>query len=192
MAIKGLTAVLLLSAVATSAVGQSLVATKGNPLLVAASYGYSQAHHDGEWIRVDVAVQSDRNGTMRLHEAFSLLTPDGVTIDLPSQRDFRAGIDEIQAMQARAANMQLSPWLAMEGSCLGTVGVLDVGRDHRCGYQRLWGNVDVDWTASVGPAYQTIAADLYFHSPDGWPAGEYTLVVDGPGDLEARLPVRLH
>ena len=192
--IKGLTTALLLS-VATSAAGQSLVATAKTPLKVAASYGYSQVHHDGEWIRVDVAVHSDRNGTMRLHEAFSLLTPDGERIALPSQREYRAGIEEIQAMQARAANMQLSPWLAMDGLCLGYVGVPDVergpGDGPECRYWRLWGNADVDWTASIGPARQSGGAALYFRAPD-WPAGEYWLEVDGPGDLAARLPVRLH
>ena len=194
MKFPALTAALLLTA-ATSAAGQSLVATIKTPLQVAASYGYSQVHHDGEWIRGDVAVHSGRNGTMRLHEAFSLLTPDGERIDLPNQREYRAGFDEIQAMQARAANMQLSPWLAMDGVCLGYVDVPDVERGSfdgsECGYWRLWGNNGIDWTASVGP-FRNGGTALYFHSPDGWPAGEYWLEVDGPGDLEARLPVRLH
>ena len=163
---------------------------------MAASCGYAQVHHDGEWIRVDVAVQSDRNGTMRLHKAFSLLTPDGERIDLPSQREYRAGFDEINAMQARAVNMQVSPWLAIPGSCLGQVSVPDAvlgGGDTGCRYRRLWGNGGIDWTATMGPSYHSVGAALYFRSPTGeWPAGEYWLEVDGPGDLEARLPVRLH
>ena len=60
--IKALTAVLLLLSAATSAAGQSLVATVKTPLKVAASYGYSQVHHTGEWIRVDVVVRSERPG----------------------------------------------------------------------------------------------------------------------------------
>ena len=199
MAIKGLTtAVVLLLSAATSA-GQSLVATTANPFKVAASYGYSQAHHDGEWIRVDVAIRSDRHGTMRLHEAFSLLTPDNERIDLPSQQEYRAGFDEINAMQARAANMQLSPWLAIS-QCRPAAGVgffdipgLDTSnRADPCRTWRLWGNGGIDWAVSIGPLYDNGRAALHFHSPEGWPAGEYWLEVDGPGDLEARLPVRLH
>ena len=188
-----LTVALLLSAV-TSAAGQSLVATTKNSFTVAASYGYSQVHHAGEWIRVDVVVRSERAGTLRLHKAFSLQTPDNERIDLPSQREYRAGFDEINAMQARAANMQLSPWLAIPG-CLGQVSAPAESRvDGRtsCRYSRLWGNGGVDWVASIGNGYPSFGAPLYFHSPDGWPAGEYWLEVDGPGDLEARLPVRLH
>ena len=84
--IKGLTVALLLSAAVHPVTGQSLVSTVNNPFQVAASYGYSQVHHDGAWILIDVAVQSKRNGTMRLHEAFSLLTPDGERIAAVSIR----------------------------------------------------------------------------------------------------------
>ena len=196
MKVPALTATLLLSA-ATSAAGQSLVATTKTPLMVAASYGYSQVHHAGEWIRVDVAVQSERRETMRLHDAFSLLTPDGERIDLPSQQEYRAGFDEINAMKARAA-LQLPPWVAIS-ECRPAIGVgffdipgLDTSsRANPCQTWRLWGNGGVDWAVSIGPSLSGNAT-LYFHSPDGWPAGEYWLEVDGPGDLEARLPVRLH
>ena len=194
--VERLSAVLLLSASA-SAAGQSLVATTKNPLKVAASYGYSQVHHAGEWIRVDVVVQSERAGTLRLHKAFSLLTPDGERIALPSQREYRAGFAEIQAMRTRAANMNLSPCLAHPG-CVPRFGSwVDMFGESKGRYGgrpwRLWGNGDIDWTATVGPAADLAASTpLYFHSSDGWPAGEYWLEVDGPGDLEAQLPVRLH
>ena len=191
MAIKGLTTavqVLLLSA-ATSAAGQSLVMSKA-PFQVAASYGYSQVHHDGEWVRIDVAVASDRYGTMRLHDAFSLLTPDGERIGLPSQQEYRAGYDEINATKVRAS-WQYPPDAAIVGDpphALPDVGKI---RFPPGDMWRLWGNGGIDWVATVGPDYLGSAA-LYFHSPEGWPAGEYWLEVDGPGDLEARLPVRLH
>ena len=188
MKVPALTEALLLT-VATSAAGQSLVVTKA-PFRVAASYGYSQVHHDGEWIRIDIAVASDRYGTMRLHDAFSLLTPDGERIALPSQREYRTGIVEIKAMQARAA-MQYPPGAAITGAlphALPDVGKL---RANRGDMWRLWGNGGIDWVAIVGPVYLGSTA-LYFHSSDGWPAGEYWLEVDGPGDLAARLPVRLH
>ena len=108
------------------------MATVNTPLKVAASYGYSQVHHAGEWIRVDVAVQSERRETMRLHKAFSLLTPDGEKIDLPSQLEYRAGFDEINTMEARAANLQLTPWLAIP-QCKPAhfAGWDDIPIDHR-------------------------------------------------------------
>ena len=191
MKVCALTAAAVLTAV-TSAAGQSLVAAVKTPLKVAASYGYSQVHHDGEWIRVDVGVQSDRNGTMRLHEAFSLLTPDGERIDLPSQREYREGFDEINAMKTQTATMHLSPWLAIPGCKeLAYPSWTDEPR-RSCNTWRLWGNGGVDWAVSIGPGHGSGGVSLYFHSPDGWPAGEYWLEVDGPGDLAARLPVRLH
>ena len=193
--IKELTATLLLTA-ATSAAGQSLVTTVDNPLHVTASYGYSQVHHDGEWIRVDVGVKGAKHGTMKPHEAFSLLTPDGERIDLPNQREYRAGFAEIQSMRARA-DLQLSPWLAIS-QCMTAAfagfddipGEWNVARP--CKTWRLWGNGGVDWAVSIGPGYGAGGAVLFFHSLDGWPPGEYWLEVDGPGDLAARLPVRLH
>ena len=196
MKVPALTAALLLSS-AVSAAGQSLVVTTKTPLKVAASYGYSQVHHAGKWIRVDVAVQSERRETMRLHKAFSLLTPDGERIDLPSQPEYRAGFSEINAMKARAANLQLPAWLAIP-QCKPKhfAGWNDISLAHSprgdpCRTWRLWGNGGVDWAVSIGPSL-TGGASLYFHSPDGWAAGEYWLEVDGPGDLDARLPVRLH
>ena len=194
--IKELTAALLLSAAVHPAAGQSLVSTVDNPFKVAASYGYSQVHHDGEWILIDVGIQSERNATMRLHEAFSLLTPHGERIALPSQSEFRKGRDELQAMNARAATWQQSPWQAFLPLCDGArFGVWPFNAGdlviQECRMWRLWGNSDVEWTAAIGP-HGAGGAILFFRSPDGWPAGEYTLAVDGPGHLEARLPVRLH
>ena len=194
--IKGLTAALLLSA-ATSAAGQSLVVTTGNPFKVAASYGYSQVHHADEWILIDVGMQTDRVRTMRPHEAFSLLTPDGERIGLPSQREYRAAFADLRALNIRAGSMQVNAWQAFpvcKGEYFGVRPLLTAGSlgIHRCRTWRLWGNTGVEWSASLGPLGAG-GATLYFRSPTGsWPAGEYWLEVDGPGDLEARLPVRLH
>lgn len=188
--IKGLTAALLLTAAVHPAAGQSLVSTVDNPFQVAASYGYSQVNHAGNWILVDVAVQSKRSGTMRLHKAFSLLTPDGKRIDLPSQQQYRAGLEEINAMQAPAELMQVSTVVGSPGCTV--IARARTDRRRACFPWKLWGNGGVTWTATIGPGRGPGRAALYFHSPDGWPAGEYWLEVDGPGDLEARLPVRLH
>ena len=74
----------------------------------------------------------ERRETMRLHKAFSLLTPDGEKIDLPSQLEYRAGFDEINTMEARAANLQLTPWLAIP-QCKPAhfAGWDDIPIDHR-------------------------------------------------------------
>ena len=187
--VKALTAAVVLSA-ATSAGAQSLVVTTDKPFKVAASYGYSQVHHDGEWIIIDVGFLADRLRTMRLHEAFSLTTPDGERIDLPNQREYRAAFADLRALEARAAPMQLSPWQAFN-ACQRDFFAVGYGVGRSCRMWRLWGNGGIDWTATVGPV-RGGGVTLFFHSPDGWPAGEYWLEVDGPGDLEARLPVRLH
>ena len=194
--VGGITAALLLLSAAHHAAGQSLVSTVDGPFKVAASYGYSQVHHDGEWILVDVGIQSERNATMRLHKAFSLVTPDGERIDLPSQREYRTALADLRALNIRAGTMQLNAWRdfsVCKQEYFGVRPLLTAGTlgSHRCRTWRLWGNGGVEWTAALGPLGAG-GATLYFHSPEGWPAGEYWLEVDGPGDLEARLPVRLH
>lgn len=195
MKLQALAAAVFLSTV-HSATGQSLVstATADNRFQVAASYGYSQVHHDGEWILVDVAVQSKQGGVMKLHEAFSLITPAGERIDLPSQREYRAGLKEINAMQTSAELMQQPTVVGSPGCQTGYVDAYGLSRPRRsCFSWNLWGNSGVTWVVTVGTGRGPGTVALYFRSPTGeWPAGKYTLVVDGPGDLEARLPVRLH
>ena len=188
--IKGLTAALLLTATVHPAAGQSLVSTVDNPFKVAASYGYSQVHHDGEWIIVDVDFLADRLRTMRLDKAFGLVTPDGERIDPPNQREYRAALADLRALEADAAPMQLSPWQAFN-ACHRDFFAVGYGYGRACRMWKLWGNGGIDRTATVGPL-RGGGVTLFFHSPDGWPSGEYWLEVDGPGDLAARLPVRLH
>lgn len=191
-------------AVAPLTMGQSLVATKGD-LTFAASYGYSQRHHDGPWVLIDVGYGSDRYGSIQPRKTFHLLTPDGGRIDLPDQREYRAGLNDIRAMSAGAATMQLSPWLALpdckseafvswDGLPAGAIGrqATLVGRTFAgCRNWVMWGNSGVEWVVTVGPGSIGGAA-LFFRSPTGtWPAGTYTLVAEGPGKTEARLPIVL-
>ena len=185
-----MTAALLLSAAADHATGQSLVSTVDTPFKVAASYGYSQVHHEGEWIIVDVGLLSDRLINVRLDKAFSLTTPDGERIDLPNQREYRAALADLRALEADAGPMQLSPWQAFN-ACHRDFFAVGYGYGRACRMWKLWGNGGIDRVATVGPV-RGGGVTLYFRSPDGWPSGEYWLEVDGPGDLEARLPVRLH
>lgn len=175
---------------------QSLVSASNSAWAVSASYAYSQKHHDDAWIQIDVGMTSGRRWTIYPHRAFHLLTPDGKRIDLPDQRAFRRGYESIQAMFARAATMQLSPWLAFT-TCRDRAFVgwpPERGGDWRariCRTWRLWGNGGVDWAETLGPG-NAGGASLFFESPSGtWADGRYTLVVNGPGDAEARLPIIL-
>ena len=149
-------------AVAPLTMGQSLVATKGD-LTFAASYGYSQRHHDGPWVLIDVGYGSDRYGSIQPRKTFHLLTPDGGRIDLPDQREYRAGLNDIRAMSAGAATMQLSPWLALpdckseafvswDGLPAGAIGrqATLVGRTFAgCRNWVMWGNSGVEWVVTV-------------------------------------------
>lgn len=197
MGMKSTALALMFAAIAPAAsYSQSLVVASNSEWTVSASYAYSQRYHADPWIQIDVGMDSVRPWTIRPHEAFHLLTPDGERIDLPDQRAFRRGFQSIQAMYARAATMQLSPWLALKGC--EELGFADMPpqrgggrRSEFCRTWRLWGNSDVDWTATVGPRLG--GASLFFESPTGtWPAGQYTLVVSGPPNApDARLPINL-
>ena len=199
MAMKTTVLALLLAVTPAGAFGQSLVVASNDVWAVSASYGYSQRHHTGAWIRVDVGLQSTRQWTIQPHEAFHMLTRDGERIDLPDQRAYRRGLGDIRAIDVQAAAMQLSPWLAFDlckdTAFLGNaeVGAIRVYDDSRyCLTWRLWGNGGVDFVATVAP-FQAGGASLYFEAPGGtWPDGQYTLVVNGPRDLpSARLPINL-
>ena len=204
-------AVLAAVMTAPAASGQALVISGNGEWAVSASYAYSQRHHaDDPWIQIDVGLGGDRRWTIHPHSAFYLLTPDGERIDLPDQREFRRGRDDIRAMYARAATMQYSPWLAFSGcrfmAFAGWQDAVDhlYGGDARgtsfesiplrsdlCRTWRMWGNGGVDWAVTVGPDVYG-GASLFFKAPaDSWPAGRYTLVVEGPGDSVARLPINL-
>ena len=191
---------------AVTASGQSLVVSGNHEWAVSASYAYSQRHHaDDPWIQIDVGLGGDRRWTIHPHSSFHLLTPDGERIDLPDQREFRRGRDDIRAMYARAVTMQYSPWLAFSRCrSMAFVGWQHVAADQLgvsleippptsqfCRTWRLWGNGGVDWAVTVGPDIYG-GACLFFKAPSGsWPAGRYTLVVKGPGDSVARLPINL-
>ena len=187
---------LMLAMTPAASFGQSLVIASNSKWAVSASYAYSQKYHDGAWIQIDIGMTSRRWWTIQPHRAFHLLTPDGERIDLPDQRAFRRGLEGIQAMYARAATMQLSPWLAFS-TCRDRAFVgwpEERGGDWRAGFcrtWRLWGNGGVDLTQTVGPTSPG-GASLFFESPSGtWADGRYTLVVSGPDDAEARLPIIL-
>ena len=187
---------LMLAMLPAASFGQSLVVASNSEWAVSASYAYSQKYHDGAWVQIDIGMTSKRSWTIRPHRAFHLLTPDGERIDLPDQRAFRRGYESIQAMYARAATMQLSPWLAFS-TCRDRafVGWPEArGGDRRariCRTWRLWGNGGVDLAETLGPS-SAGGASLFFESPSGtWADGRYTLVVNGPGDGEARLPIIL-
>lgn len=196
MGMKLTVALALLATAPAASFSQSLVVASDSEWAVAASYAYSQKYHDGAWIQIDVGMNSFRWWTIQPLRAFHLLTPDGERIDLPDQREFRRGYEGIQAMYARAATMQISPWLAFAGCRdLAFAGWPERRRGYdssrRCRTWRLWGNSDVDWTETVGPN-SAGGASLFFESPSGtWADGRYTLVVNGPGDAEARLPIIL-
>lgn len=188
--------------------GQSLIVSGNSEWRVAASYAYSQQHHDDAWILIDVGLGSEHPWTIRPHEAFYLLTPEGERIDLPDQRAYRRGRNSIRSMYARAVTMQLSPWLAFTHCRVlpyvgwsearqataddwNRLGRVRLSGEPGCLNWRLWGNSDIDWTATLNSGASG-GASLFFESPSGtWADGEYTLVVSGPGDSVARLPINL-
>ena len=189
---------LMLAMTPAASFAQSFFVASDSDWAVAASYTYSQKHHDGAWIQIDVGMTSTRRRTVYPHRTFHLLTPEGERIDLPDQRAFRRGLESIRAMYARAATMQITPWLAFavcrdQAFAGWPEWAITVGYDSSggCRTWRLWGNSDVDWTETTGPGNYG-GASLFFESPSGtWAEGRYTLMVKGPGGAEVGLPIIL-
>ncbi len=175
--------------------GRATVEYRDDNLRVVAAYDYSQREHAEPWLLFDVGVTAQRDRWLRPDD-FALALPDGRVIETPTQTEWRRGRGEAMAMLQRARPMRTT---VVEGAFGCRYAVVrpgirrwsgGLGRD-ACDYRSFWTVGTADGYVAVN-RFRAARVDVLFESPfgDGWPAGEYLLLVRGDGE-PARLPVVL-
>jgi hypothetical protein len=88
----------------TAQIGQTQVKTVGADLEGVVSYKFAQANLGDECLIITLAVGGLRAEAIEIRqEAISVRTPDGRTIDLPTQEQFIQAYSELQSTLRRAA-----------------------------------------------------------------------------------------
>lgn len=176
--------------------GRATVGYSGESLHVVTTYDYAQTNHGGEWLVFQIGVATDKAQWLRPKD-LELHTPDGRVIAAPTQREIRRSVESLYpAVQSiRAFGSETLNQL------FGCVPLHEHSTEPVSQYQANGGGCeDVRlWTLYGGPTKNHVAINdhrlarmfVFFQSPEGWPAGEYTFVLNGKDDT-ARLPVRLH
>jgi len=174
--------------------GRATVGYSGESLHVAVSYDYAQVNPAGGWLVLQMGVRTDRAQGRRPGD-LEIRTPGGGTIEAPTQSDvnrsrtLRPEVHAAGAFGAEALDRLFGCIPVNELSTSGFAGYTDRGA--ACEDVRLW-------SLYRGPTRNHVAINdlrtarlfVFFLAPDGWPAGDYTLVLRGKDD-NAELPVRL-
>ena len=175
--------------------GNATVGYSGKSLHVIATYDYAQVNHDGEWLVFQIGVKTDKAQWLRTRD-LEMHTPDGHVIDAPTQREVSRNVDSLYPAVQSISAFGTETMTQMFG-CIPVVELSTEGLRH---YQWMRGGCeDVNlWVIYRSQTTDHIAINdrrlarmfVFFQSPEGWPAGEYTFVLRGKDDT-ARLPVRL-
>ena len=196
-----LVVVLLLAASTTVAsddvreYGNATVGYRGNSLHVIATYNYAQVNHDGEWLVFQIGVKTEKAQWLRIRD-LEMHTPDGRVIDAPTQREVSRNVESLYPAVQSISAFGTETMTQM----FGCIPVVELSTGRLDQYQWMEGGCeDVDlWVIYRSQTTDHIAINdrrlarmfVFFQSPEGWPAGEYTFVLHGKDDT-ARLPVRL-
>lgn len=176
--------------------GRATVEYRDDGLRVVAAYDYSQREHAEPWLFFEVGVTAQRERWLRPDD-FALLLPDGRVVETPTQGEWRRGRGAATAMLQRASPLRNSVVDSSFG-CAYPAGVPAIGRRSgglgrdACDYRKFWTlQGRADRYVAVN-RFRAARVDVLFVSPygDGWPAGEYVLLLRGDGE-PARLPVVL-
>lgn len=175
--------------------GRATVEYRDDGLRVVAAYDYSQREHAEPWLLFDVGVTAPQSRWLRPDD-FALMLPDGRVIETPTQTEWRRGRGEAMSMLQRARPMRTNVVDTAFG-CTYRAGRPEIGRRtgglgrDACDYRSFWTFGIADRYVAVN-SYRAARVDVLFASPDGqgWPAGEYVLLLRGE-DEPARLPVVL-
>ena len=175
--------------------GRATVEYSGKSLYIVATYDYAQTNHDGEWIAFKIGVTTERSQWLRPRD-LELHTPDGRVIEAPTQSEARRAkglLPEIQAAGAFGTEALDRLFDCVPVRELSTGGVSQYqangGGCEDVWLWRLYGGTTTGHVAING--HRMARMFVFFQSSEGWPAGEYTFVLNGKDDT-ARLPVRLH
>jgi len=158
--------------------GQATVEYRDDHIRCVAAYDYSQRHHNGQWLLIDVAIKTADRFVIHRRE-FKIVSAEKREIALASQQQYLEDAQKITSLQQNAriwkrpldvyfTDPPLMPFrfFALPGD--GTV---------------------VD--EMVVGEYGASPVSLYFATPgDHWEKGTYQLVIDG-GRVHASLPLEL-
>ena len=163
--------------------GRAAVEYDDDAWVVVAAYYYSQRHHESRWLLIELAVTSDDLLQLRQQDIV-LLTPDLTPVPVASHQ---AVSQDVQRTRPLLQNATLTRHLDRR------LGDFFPGRRrehfHWFALTAFEGTVsnyfDVD-------RHRVAWGDLLFASPTGaWEAGTYELIVQGPGETQAVLPIDL-
>ena len=158
--------------------GRAAIEFKDDAIQLVAAYYYSQEHHDSRWLLIEVAVSTEERFTVH-RDAFRLITPGGVEIQLAPHTRFRSDVERVRLLVQNASTTRHSigsyfrPW-----------------RQEPFRFFRLpgTGTIQDDF---VVDSDRTALGDLFFASPtDAWANGTYTLVVELEG-VRVAVPIEL-
>ena len=164
---------------AVTPVERNAVEYKSDRLQVIAAHYYFRGAHDPRWLLIDLGVRvlSGRPVTVARRD-ISIVRPDGVQIELASQREYR---------RTRAELLPLHIQLHTRTRSISAHFVIGC-RDHSFRFFVDSGIRQTEVYANrIGPC---VRGDLFFASPTGaWQRGTYTLVIGG--DTDVRLPIEI-
>ena len=167
----------------TNDLGRAVIEYEDDAIQVVAAYNYSQRNHDSRWLLIEIGVTT--KDAMRIRNGdITLVTPDDRVIHVASQRVFSQDFQRTRLIRRNAR-----PTRHLDAR----IGSYFRGRR---GERFQWfvvtafeGTVTEFFDVDV---HSTAWGDLYFASPTGaWEEGTYSLVVQGPDETRAVLPIDL-
>ncbi|HXD73221.1 MAG TPA: hypothetical protein VN628_05780 [Vicinamibacterales bacterium] len=158
--------------------GKAIVEYRDDDLNVVLSYQYSQEHHDGRWLLIDVGMRSEHRFVIA-REHFRLVDADGAWVPVASERHFVEDAAPITHLRQNA-----SIWKRDLTSYLGPAARTPMK------FFALPGEGVIITGALVDREHDTIG-ELYFEHPQGtWKEGDYALLIEHP-DARIKLPLHL-
>ena len=161
--------------------GKTVVQYKDDVVQVVVGYRYASGNLDQPWLLLDTYLMPAGNRPLSFQrEDFSLLTPDGTRLNLPSQRRFAEGLADVDRVRTLAA---------IEGDPLeGYFSRRDRVERIRFFVSPSEGAVREELVTSPR---EMAYGYLFFPAPMGsWEKGIYTLVVKNK-DVDIKLPIPL-
>lgn len=164
---------------AVTPVERNAVEYRSDRLQVIAAHYYFRGAQDPRWLLIDLGLRVLSGGPVSLaRRDLSIVRPDGVRIELASQREYRRARAELLPLHLQLHTRARSMYRHF------TV---------RCENHSFRFFVDSGIRQSVVYAHRTgkcVRGDLYFASPTGaWSSGTHTLVIGG--DTGVRLPIEI-
>ena len=159
--------------------GKAIIEYRDRDLDVVLSYQYSQQHHDGPWLLIDIGMRSEHRFVIE-REHIRLVSSTGEWFPVASERHFIEQSQQITFLRQNATIFRRDL-----NSYLGTVPRTLLK------FFALPGEGTIITGALVDREHNTIG-ELYFENPQGaWKEGDYGLFIEHP-DARVKLPLTLN